>query len=217
MPPPYVTLLACEEIKQSVRNFFAGGHKSANKIYDRFAPVSDDKRNKRAQAAVASSKVVDQFRRLAQKFGASYFKIAQQLIHSSVSERSGNCFEMAILSAYYAWSFYHIDRSRIYIAGVLAPGDHAFCLIAPVQIAPSCLQFGSVTDFVDSGSVVKWAICDPWLNVACGASDYLTNGGQKLDKWAAEGKLIGWNGRWSEADGLYKSEFCKSPVKLKQF
>jgi len=214
MPPPRVTLDACVAIKKQVRDFFARGYKSGNKTYEDLPIVPDEKFYKRDQDAAES-----RTHRL--KNPGSDFELAELLRKMPVNDRSGNCGEMAALSALYAWRFYNIRRDRLYIGSISKPGDHVFCLVAPVPVARSFLHFDSVGDFVASDAVALWAICDPWLNVACGANDYVTNGGQQLDKWQAAGKRVAWddgNGwDWFPPGGEYKVKFGEAPVDLTQF
>jgi len=226
MPPPYATLQTCEDIKQSVRAFFAQGSKSANKKYvvGTGVPVAYGKWRKRMLDVDKSSDALPGLRSMLRQPGVSYSDYADMLSKMPVSTSSGNCGEMAVLSALSASRDYHIDRSRIYLGWVHAPGDHAFCLIVPQQIAPSFLNWPSLAGFVHSGSVVAdWAICDPWLNVACGVSDYLTKGEQKLNKWAAEGKRISWclpgqeASSWCSPSGVYKEKLREAPVELEDF
>jgi len=54
MPPPRGTLDACIAIKKQVRDFFARGHKSGNKIYEDLPIVPDEKFYKRDQDAAES-------------------------------------------------------------------------------------------------------------------------------------------------------------------
>jgi hypothetical protein len=214
MAPPYATLQTCIAVKKQVRDFFARGYKSGNKEYDTSSPVSGEKFFKRQADA-------DESRAHRIRGSKSDFELAELVRKMPVSERSGNCGEMAALSALYAWRFYNIKRDCLYIGTISDPGDHVFCLVAPISIPRPFLHFNSVTEFAAADAAALWAICDPWLNVACGASDYMTNGAQKLDKWQAEGKRVAWNDGtrwdWFPPGGDYKVKFGQAPVDLLQF
>ena len=202
------------KIKERVRDFFDKGYKSGKKIYDLSACLDlakAKKRNKNAAKSVAHRPA-----------GAtSYYNLAELVIKMPVTDRSGNCGEMAALSAYYALKTEFIKRERIFIGSVTNPGDHAFCLVSQAEITKT-LTFASVTEFTKSKAAPSWMIIDPWLNVAGPASTYITEGGKKLDKWTAEGKRVAWHAgskgpNWYAPNGEYKTAFISAPVQLSPF
>lgn len=210
-----------EEIKKRVRDFFKKGFKSSNKLYDVALDGSvvlatlDAKKRKRWDDCGESAK-----HRL--KGAKSYEELAQMLIKVSILTRAGNCGEMAALSAYYTVKTKFIKQSLVYVGELSDPGDHAFCLVAPVKLDDKFKKFSSVSDFTKERAAKSWLIIDPWLNVVCNANDYLTKGGQKLDKWATDGKRVAWHAGtqgpgWYVPNGEYKTEFGNAPVELMPF
>lgn len=205
-----------EKLKNRVRQFFKKGHKSNNKNYDLSSTCKDAAKAKRRNSEADKS---DKHR---PSGASSDYELATQLVKMQICHRSGNCGEMAALSAYYALKTEFIDRDLIHIGELNDPGDHAFCLIAPVRINDSNLSFSTVKEFTKSSAAKSWLVIDPWLNVACTADDYLTAGGAKLDKWAADGKRVAWhagaqgNG-WYVPNGEYKDAFAKAPLELEPF
>lgn len=201
-------------IKHRVRSFFEKGYKSCNKEYDPGFCLNLEKVAKRAAYADESSehRLNDQ---------RSAYTVAERLLKMPPANRAGNCGEMAALSAYWSLKTELIRRDHIYVGAVTAPGDHAFCLVAGVQITKG-LRFASVKEFTRSSSARAWVIIDPWLNVACSADRYLIEGGQKLDKWTSDGKRICWHGGadkwgWYAPNGDYKDKFTEAPVILMPF
>ncbi|NOV30627.1 hypothetical protein [Methylomonas sp. ZR1] len=210
-----------EKIKVLVREFFKKGHKSSNKLYDvdlagHAVLVSMSAKGKtRYQQACESGK-----HRL--NGSTSHLDLAEKLVKMTIADRSGNCEEMAVLSAYYAKKIYNIKRDLLYICYVHDKGDHAFCLVSQEAIPDSAQDYASMADFTNRKIAQSWLVIDPWLNTVCYASDYLTKSGEKLEKWASEGKRVAWmNGSqgpgWYVPNGEYKTEFGKAPVFLDPF
>ncbi len=202
-----------DTIKERVRDFFKKGHKSGNKIYDVQACLDQAKAIHRNQQAQLS-------RQHRPQNPTSYYNLAEILVKMTVAHRSGNCGEMAALSAYYVLKSEFLKRELVYIGEVNPPGDHAFCLVSSVKITKS-LNFPSVTAFTQSKSAPSWMIIDPWLNVACSADDYITEGNIKLNKWTGEGKRVAWNGSqgwaWYPPSGEYQQAFVNAPLVLRPF
>jgi len=144
------------------------------------------------------------------------------LVKMKITDRSGNCGEMAGLSAYYVLKTEFIRRNLIYIGTVNDPGDHVFCLVSEAPLSKNSRAFESVTAFTKAPPAPAWMIIDPWLNVACSARNYLMDGGQKLDKWTAEGKRVAWHAgsmgaTWYSPNGEYKTAFINAPLALMDF
>lgn len=205
-----------EKLKIRVRDFFKKGHKSGNKTYDTGVCKDLAKAKKRERESDESVKHRP-------PYPGSDYDLAEELVKMPLADRSGNCGEMAALSAYYALKTEFINRNLIYIGAVDDPGDHAFCLVASADIKDSSLKFSTVTDFTKSAAAKSWLIIDPWLNVACTANDYLTEGAVKLNKWTAEGKRVAWAGRdgkspnWYAPNGDYKDAMVNAPLDLIPF
>ncbi|WFP50841.1 hypothetical protein PL263_02160 [Methylomonas sp. EFPC3] len=210
-----------EKIKVLVRDFFKKGHKSSNKLYDvdlsghAVLKNMSTKGTTRYQQARESGK-----HRL--KDTTSHLDLAEKLVKMTIADRSGNCGEMAAMSAYYAKKIYNIKRDLLYIGIVYDKGDHAFCLVSQEAIPDSAQDYASMADFTKLKVAQSWLIIDPWLNTVCYASNYLTKSGEKLEKWASEGKRVAWaegsqGAGWYVPNGEYKIEFGKAPVLLEPF
>ncbi len=221
------TLFICRNIRDVVRHFFAAGFKSGNKEFDTGSPtVQIARANKRNADA-------DESRRHRLDWGSlgamTHYDAALLVEKMPRDERSGNCGEMADLSGLYAFQNYSFPRNQVYIGTISHPGDHVFCLLTPAPIGGGAARnFASVTAFVGSAGAGTWGIVDPWLNTSCFANNYLTEGGNKLDKWQADGKRIMWNDSndWSDTSphwgwyppgGFYKTQFAAAPVTLEDF
>lgn len=139
-----------------------------------------------------------------------------------ISNRSGNCGEMAALSAYYALKINFTRRDLLFVGCLGGKGDHAFCLVAQESIASSVIKYASLAEFISLKAAKSWLMIDPWLNTACYANDYLTQSGNKLEKWAADGKRVSWHGGsqgpgWYVPNGEYKTEFGKATLSMYPF
>jgi hypothetical protein len=138
-----------------------------------------------------------------------------------VSDRSGNCFEMAILSNYYALKREFISRDLLYMMSISAPGDHVCCVISTASIASTQHSYSTVKEFIQDNVARAFLMVDPWLNVVCSGNEYLRDGSRQLDKWSRDGKRVSWNGSqgggWYPPGGEYKDKFAISPVRLSPF
>ncbi len=210
-----------EKIKDRVREFFAKGHKSSNKLYHvdikgrTTTWPMDAKGTKRRNECLES-------RKHRPSGSNTDYKLAEQLVKMKLVDRSGNCGEMAALSAYYALKIHLIKRDFIYIGSIYDKGDHAFCLIAQAPLKTSELDFASVKEATELRAAKSWLIIDPWLNTVCNADDYLNKTGTKLDEWAGDGKRVSWHGGslgkgWYVPNGEYKTEFGQAPLFLEGF
>jgi len=61
-------------------------------------------------------------------------------------------------------------------------------------------------------------VIDPWLHVACHASDYPVRAAAQLDNWTKENKRVLWkvDGQygWWVANGKYEVALLSSPLEL---
>lgn len=210
-----------ERIKVLVREFFKKGHKSCNKLYDVdlaghavLRNMSEKGKTRRREANESAKHRLER--------NIPHLELAENLVKMTIADRSGNCIEMAALSAYYALKINFIRRDLIYIGRLTDPGDHAFCLVSQGAIPSSALEYSKLSDCTGSKPAASWLIIDPWLNTVCYANDYLTKSSQKLEKWTAEGKRVYWGGveqgpGWYVPNGEYMTEFSKAPLTLEPF
>ena len=211
-----MTLEEAKDINLKVRNFFEIGHKSSNKSYDTTIPYIDLEKSRKRNEEVEKSA---HYRM--EKTGG-FYEFAEDLAKMEVLHRSGNCLEMASLSAYYILRNKFVSRDFIYIGTVHTPADHSFCFVSEVNIIKEML-FLSVLDFTRTESALSSIIVDPWLNVACRAYNYCDEIPKKLGKWAREGKRIGWAPRpqyagWYAPNGVYEEALIMhGPVVLTPF
>ncbi|MDX8129883.1 hypothetical protein QLH52_21505 [Methylomonas sp. OY6] len=210
-----------EKIKVLVREFFKKGHKSSNKLYDVDLAGSAVLANMSAKGMTRWLEA-DESAKHRLNGATSHLELAEKLVKMTIADRSGNCGEMAALSAYYTKKIYNIKRDLLYIGIVYGKGDHAFCLVSQEAIPDTARKYASTADFTSRKIAQSWLIIDPWLNTVCYASDYLTKSGEKLDQWATDGKRVSWHGGsqgpgWYVPNGEYKTEFGKAPVFLDPF
>jgi hypothetical protein len=147
--------------------------------------------------------------------------MAELLVKMPISDRSGNCYEMAVLSNYYALKREFISRDLLYMMSIEAPGDHSCCIISTVPIPGTGLSYATVQSFAASNATRAYLVVDPWLNLVCSGNEYLRDGSGKLDKWSANGKRVSWRGSqgagWYPPGGEYKDQFAVAPVTLSSF
>lgn len=216
-------LIMGERIKKRVRDFFKVGHKSSNKAYalnvdgtvDMALWTTIPKAMERVVHAELSAKY-----RLGP--AASYYDLAQLLVRAPLADRAGNCMEQAALAAWHVLRSEFLRRNRIYTVQITHPGDHMLCLISQAPIPDTARAFPSVQQFVGSRVAGSYLVIDPWLNTCCAANDYLRLGGQKLDKWQADGKRVCWHAGaqgagWYPPGGEYKATFAAAPLRITPF
>jgi hypothetical protein len=231
-----MNLAEAKKINDDVREFFKKGYKSDNKLYDvnhDGSPIPDgpmssknpSRVSKRAEARAESSK-----KRLIA--AETYQKMAENLLNMPESNRSGNCTEMACLAAYYACDprkSYNVKRDCVFIVTLCGKGDHVFCLVCTTDDDKSKvtkLQWPDFSYFSKTKSspfkLPGTLVIDPWLNVACYASNYLEEAGAKLEYWAGRGKKINWGAGpqgpgWYPPNGEYKKAFEKADLSIEGF
>jgi hypothetical protein len=221
-----------QTIKTSVREFFAQGHKSTNKEYDLDGPSVElrspgweQKYQQRAEKRYTEGDL-SAVHRLSFEGLKSYYELAEKLLKMPVSDRSGNCMEMAALSNYEAINDHNTGRFLCYLCFITAPGDHAFALISEHPIMDRrAMGYASVLKFTQSPFARSWLVIDPWLNTVCTADSYLATGGQKLEEWTAKGKRIAWvHGSQGAgfyppggSNGEYKQKFAIAPLAIAPF
>ena len=217
-------------IRDQVRNFYATGNKSGNKVYakSKSEVLTQDAFERKQQGffnrLFASRKFAQRNKNVAlsQKFrptswGNAPYEFGQQIWNSSIAAefRSGNCGEMACVSSYLAVAQYMASRAKVYLGCVTPPGDHAFCLLA-LSNPPAWRRVRDMSGAGESGSYV----IDPWLNIACEAGFYGMLAAEKLEKWHRDGKRVSWGGPndnapgWYDPVGTYADAFRDSPLQF---
>lgn len=226
-------------INSEVREFYKSGKKSGNKIYvNNVAPnmyisagdTSIDAVYERSfdscfqtwSTTMAAQKAARRNANAKSSLGnrprvtdASYYDFGKRIYNGGkrCEFASGNCMEMAAVSAAIAIDEYHFAKDWVYMVTLGSPGDHAFCMLSirkPTWATPSDMTSGSST-------TVAYVI-DPWLNTVCPANDYWTEAQFRVAKWAREGKRKIWGGRsgnklgWYNPGGSYAQSFGVSPL-----
>lgn len=214
-------------VMNKVRDLFSTGHKSSNKLYhvqtdgtlerdlaSRFTATQLQKFAKRNTDAVKSNSYRT-------PLVPSRYDDALAILKLPAGHHSGNCDEMSTMSAYYAHHDHSVAKNELFIAEVGKPADHVFCLVTdgtPI----SQPKFASITDFTTDPAAKEWLVIDPWLHVCCRGRDYLTKGGDQLEKWGGAGKRIGWTHPnkgpgWYPPHGDYKARFAEGSIDLVGF
>jgi hypothetical protein len=220
----------CSKIRDDVRDFFKLGNKSSNKRYfvkhngsrDLFAIRRLGKRGKTKEVERADRRERGRQRSKANRVKDhewdSLAELVELLFAMPETDRSGNCQEMAAISAYMVYMGNHAKPDSIYYASITKPGDHAFCLVRQSWGSlPDA--YSSVSEFTHAPSSRWWFVIDPWLNVVCRANEYLFYAHVMLEKWGIEGKRVAWmNGAqgpgWYPPNGEYRTKFKEAPMNL---
>lgn len=227
------------EIKDRVREFYATGVKSNNKVYVKSSAemisfkdfdelqkgffnrlMSSSKFNERNDNRVVSSQ--HRFEWKTNSTPGTFYDYGREIWNSSVAQefRSGNCAEMAWVSAYLLVAEYHVDPKNVFFGMINQPGDHGFCLLV-VTGAPSG-TWTKVSDMTagSHGNSLCFVI-DPWLNVTCEACSYSDLVRKKLEKWHSDGKRVAWKGPnanalgWSDPGSDYGKTFQSAPLEFR--
>jgi len=219
----------CSKIRDDVREFFKLGNKSSNKRYfvnhsgsrnlfliRRLGMLGKKKELERA-ARRERGRERSRANRVKENEYDSLVELVDRLLKMPVTDRSGNCMEMAALSAYMVFEGNYAGPSCVYYASIEKPGDHAFCLV--VQGWGLMPEYSSVSKFTQAPSSRSWFVIDPWLNVVCTADEYLFYAHVMLEKWGIDGKRIAWihgtQGRgWYPPIGEYRDKFKEAPISL---
>lgn len=226
-------------INSEVREFYKSGKKSGNKIYannvpsDQYIPADPSSIAKLYEQSFdpyyqtwSTTMAAQKARRRNQNAPSSlgnrpqvtddtYYDFGKRIYNGGKRSEfaSGNCMEMAAVSAAIAIDEYHFALEWVYIVLLGQPGDHAFCMLSirkPTWATPSDMTSGSST-------TVAYVI-DPWLNTVCPANDYWDQAQLRVAKWAREGKRIIWGGPsgsnlgWYNPGGSYAQSFGASPL-----
>lgn len=232
-------IMMARSIMDTVRAFYAGhGPKSCNKVYMKsqkeylteqefekkrtglmvkmFSSSKAKTRNKNRETSLSIRGNSSQ--------GKSYYELGRSIWQAGQSgtEISGNCAEMAWVSAYLAISEYHVEAKSVWIAGILPPGDHMFCLVGPSS-KPTWKTPSDMDSF--SGESSSAVVIDPWLHVACHAVNYTEFAARTLKKWHGDGKRVFWMGKsfdgknsatarpgWYDPSQSYAKTFLTAPM-----
>jgi hypothetical protein len=221
-------LTQAKEIMDDVRRFFAEGHKSCNKEYHKglrgkvdvleMARLSTKKPKRPVERTQNSDLSLKHRLRSGQDY-ETYEQLAEALIKMPPAHRSGNCLEMAVLSARWVKERRYADPVRMYIVRVQKPGDHVFFLVEEYEGYKKLKgEYRQLSQFVASRAAPTCTIIDPWLHVACTGDKYLVESGKTLQKWASTGKRVYWEGPrgpgWYPPIGPYSTDFVNAPLDI---
>jgi hypothetical protein len=233
-------ILKARAIMNTVRAFYAGhGPKSNNKVYmesNKDMITNEEFEGMRWRLMVSMSAkakmrnrhstVSDRFRwDWSSRSEDTHYKRGEAIWRAGASGAviSGNCMEMAFVSAYLAIKDYNVSPRAVWFVSIGAPGDHAFCLVGPSSKPAWRTVKDMETVSVESVTAV---VIDPWLHVASLVMSYPTFAQQTLKKWHTAGKRVFWSGAdydgseasaregWYDPDGTYARSFLVSPVTI---
>jgi hypothetical protein len=153
-----------DKILQAVRQSYATGHKSSNKLYN-----------------ISKSDQTKLYTRDENRTIADILIKAMRAGTIPKDTKAGNCEEMAREAQRLTTQAGHTAL----IGNVTKPGDHAFCV---VDYTPGNNP-AHVNDMINTNAPNAWII-DPWMNISCKFTDYPAMAEQKLAKWANDGKDI---------------------------
>lgn len=210
-------------VNDQVREFFAAGAKSSNKVYIDTTKKSGVKIKERyitkdLDRVRDAATNLDGFRdsiddaRITQISRGRSFTIydAGQFISKATMNIAGNCDEMALLAIYKVVAAYQ----QKYVYKVSLSFDHVFCYVGLLPL--SSVKVSGFKDMGDAGFAI-----DPWLNVVCPIKHYEFMASAKLEKWTAEGKRISWRNtrtkKWGAyvPNGEYKQAMIRSDAKFR--
>lgn len=185
-----------ELIHELVRSFYKLDLKSSNKVYDLDKVKPEvDKLGKhtlkgaknmalaRNQAKYYVSNNITAFRE-SYRNQTDLLKKAKIIYEQDRYNRIGNCYEMALLAAYYAAEMEELKGS-VWLVTIDEVGDHVFCLLGPTKMP----TWDSVVIMSKSNDITSWVV-DPWANTCCTAADYFAKFMTKMAQWSSSGKQI---------------------------
>lgn len=177
-----------ETVLRLVRNFYKGQLKSFTKMYER-----GPKQATRNENALAGEDIRATNRQKLREL-ASVGAFARYLIDNNV--KAGNCGEMAALACHYT-SLISSDALKVRYCEL---GDHhAFAMVIDptARYNPSHLE---AVLWMKSAPMTGVYIIDPWMNIACDASDYFDASLRKLWVWKEQGKVVSQGVHFPEGD-----------------
>lgn len=177
-----------ETVRRLVRNFYKGQLKSGTKMYER-----GPKQATRNENAVAGEDIRATNRQKLRELG-SVGAFARYLVDNNV--KAGNCGEMAALACHYA-SLISSDAPQVRYCEL---GDHhafAMAIDRAAHYSPGHLD---AVLWMKSAPMTGVYIIDPWMNIACEASDYFDASLRKLLGWKAQGKVVSQGVHFPEGD-----------------
>lgn len=120
--------------------------------------------------------------------GASMAKEILPYGRLATEAKIGNCLECSAIACAFLNDEVGLARDNYDAVYLADPGDHIFVVIG---------QKPSGGTFPTDLSTWKKdaAICDPWANIACLASEYGDRWRAKMDKWAGKNKQVASIGR----------------------
>jgi hypothetical protein len=171
-----------------VRNFYKGGLKSGTKMYEH-----GPKQRTRNDNAVAGEDIRAENRQKLIELG-SVSAFARYLVDNNI--KVGNCGEMAALACHYA----AVISSDTPVIRYCELGDHhAFCMVMDRGARYTAESLDAVL-WMKSAQMTGVYIIDPWMNLACEASDYFNDSLRKLLGWKEQGKVVANGVQFPEGD-----------------
>jgi hypothetical protein len=190
------------------RVFYKNGYKSSNKVYRPTGPNSAGVTHfeKREQGQREAHERISDLREMLSQYPMRPADVAEFIIDNVM--RWGNCSEMAQLMSGRLLR-HDCKPSRVYLAKVETPGDHAFTLISldgRPPVASNVLRLGAL----DGANF--WA-ADPWMNVCCQINEYKNLCLIKLRKWSVADKRIFYRNVWTDPlNYTYVASFMTGPL-----
>jgi hypothetical protein len=231
-----------EIVLGQVREFYAHGKKSSNKIYNEADFVSEEEwddnfaelTTRMAAAAKARNITVARVEKRNRnapialshrsKFTEKTLLAYGTRIYNSGAKSeftSGNCQAMMAVAGSLLINNHGHSVKTVYQGQIETRGDHSFCAVCldPFSMSP---QWATIDEMVPGGTDSKIWIVDPWLNVQCAAEDYWGRAQKQVAKWGQQGKRISWeNGAqgsgWYNPGGEYAQVFGTDPLQWDRF
>ena len=203
-------------IMAEVRDFYASGVKSGNKVYvtgvrsNRYIKNKDvfDEKYQGWSTTMLAEKAArrnenvlkSQHNRPQMHAGESFFDVGMRIYNGGKRAEfaSGNCMEMAAVSAALAIATYRYAPDCVWGVMIDPPGDHAFCLLS--EHAPQWPNVAAMTSDMGAPGAI---VVDPWLNTVCEARGYWAAAQERVAAWSRKGKRIAWTGRYGDKFGWY--------------
>ena len=184
-----ITLEDVRRVLQEGREFYKGGPKSSNKMYesalDEHQEIALNKKEetRNLNAALAANEKYDLD---AATKDMSPVQKGEHIVTNNI--RSGNCEEMTRATLHLCMADESI-RSKMTGAWVANTAPHTFLLVSDGPALGAQGSLKSLADLAHGAHEGVWVI-DTWMNIACKGADYCDRIEQKIDKWAQQGKVV---------------------------
>jgi hypothetical protein len=172
-------------VLMQARQFYKGGIKSGNKMYDLSrVPNLSAKHHRRNSNAIKSDSERERQQELAELENIPDREWGGWLYSRGFT--AGNCPEMSAVSAHLASESFKQRVKALFMVAVNYPGDHVFVLLSVNGDQPTWEYIPNMGR--EAGS--NFWVIDCWFNIACPAQDYFLKLWTTLDRWAEQGKYI---------------------------